>query len=117
MGNVVTGYDGQMNVEVKPSMLLVVRFDYRGRCPRLPTSASRRVLPSRQGYLIIYIPLIYMYDGVWIISGCIMVSIFMFSGMIFRVKGRRKGGGEVSYLVSGEMRVYLCNCDDKLHST
>ena len=23
-------------------------FPYRGRCPRLPTSASRRVLPSRQ---------------------------------------------------------------------
>lgn len=92
MGNVVTGYDGQMNVEVKPSRLLVVRFDYRGRCPWLPTSASRRVLPSRQGYLIIYIPLIYMYDGVWIISGCIMVSIFMFSDMIFRVKGRRKMG-------------------------
>lgn len=40
----------------------------------------------------IYIPLIYMYDGVWIISGCIMVSIFMFSDMIFRVKGRRKMG-------------------------
>lgn len=35
---------------------------------------------------------IYMYDGVWIISGCIMVSIFMFSDMIFRVKGRRKMG-------------------------
>lgn len=34
----------------------------------------------------------YMYDGVWIISGCIMVSIFMFSDMIFRVKGRRKMG-------------------------
>ena len=33
-----------------------------------------------------------MYDGVWIISGCIMVSIFMFSDMIFRVKGRRKMG-------------------------
>lgn len=43
-------------------------------------------------YLIIYIRLIYMYDGVWMISGCIMVSIFMFSDMIFRVKGRRKLG-------------------------
>lgn len=41
---------------------------------------------------LLYIPLIYMYDGVWIISGCIMVSIFMFSDMIFRVKGRRKMG-------------------------
>lgn len=28
----------------------------------------------------------------WMISGWIMVSIFMFSGMIFRVKGRRKMG-------------------------
>lgn len=44
-------------------------------------------------YLIIYIPFnIYMDDGVWMISGCIMVSLFMFSGMIFRVKGRRKMG-------------------------
>lgn len=44
-------------------------------------------------YLIIYIPFnIYMDDGVWIISGWIMVSIFMFSDMIFRVKGRRKMG-------------------------
>lgn len=33
-----------------------------------------------------------MNDGVLMISGCIMVSIFMFSGMIFRVKGRRKLG-------------------------
>ena len=28
----------------------------------------------------------------WMISGWIMVSLFMFSGMIFRVKGRRKLG-------------------------
>ena len=27
-------------------------FPYRGRCPRLPTSASRRVLPSRQGFVL-----------------------------------------------------------------
>lgn len=40
----------------------------------------------------IYTFLIYMDDGVWIISWCIMVSIFMFSDMIFRVKGRRKMG-------------------------
>ena len=49
VGNVETGYDGQMNVEVKPSRLLDECFNYRGRCPRLPISASRRVLPSRQG--------------------------------------------------------------------
>lgn len=28
----------------------------------------------------------------WMISGWIMVSLFMLSGMIFRVKGRRKLG-------------------------
>lgn len=33
-----------------------------------------------------------MDDGVWMISGCIMVSFFMFCDMIFRVKGRRKMG-------------------------
>ena len=30
----------RMNVKVKPSRLLNACFDYRGRCPRLPTSAS-----------------------------------------------------------------------------
>ena len=38
----------ELNVEVKPSRLLPARFPNRGRCPRLPTSASRCVLPSRQ---------------------------------------------------------------------
>ena len=44
-----TDNDRQMNVEVKPSRLLAVCVTYHGRCPRLPTSASRCVLPSRQG--------------------------------------------------------------------
>ena len=44
-----TDNDRQMNVEVKPSRLLAAYFTYHGRCPRLPTSASRCVLPSRQG--------------------------------------------------------------------
>ena len=47
--------------------------------------------PGKDTLLYIYL-LIYMDDGVWMISGCIMVSIFMFSDMIFRVKGRRKMG-------------------------
>ena len=41
-------YLQELNVEVKPSRLLPACFFYRGRCPRLPTSASRCVLPSRQ---------------------------------------------------------------------
>ena len=46
--NDVTDNDRQMNVEVKPYRLLDVCVTYHGRCPRLPTSASRCVLPSRQ---------------------------------------------------------------------
>mgnify|MGYP006918867560 CR=1 FL=1 len=38
---------GDVNVEVKPSRLLLIVPHYRGRCPRLPTSASRCVQPSR----------------------------------------------------------------------
>lgn len=38
-----TDNDRQMNVEVKPSRLLAVYVTYHGRCPWLPTSASRRV--------------------------------------------------------------------------
>ncbi len=41
-----TDYERQMNVEVKPSRLLAVCVTYQGRCPWLPTSASRRVLPK-----------------------------------------------------------------------
>ena len=43
-----TDYDRQINVEIRPSWLLAVCATYHGRCPRLPTSASRCVLPSRQ---------------------------------------------------------------------
>ena len=55
-----------MNVKVKPSRLLSACFPHRGRCPRLPTSASRRVLPSRQGFtlrpsLFTYLVFIYVY--------------------------------------------------------
>ena len=46
--NDVTDNDRQMNVKVKPSRLLAVCVTYHGRCPRLPTSESRCVLPSRQ---------------------------------------------------------------------
>ena len=41
----------ELNVEVKPSRLLSACIPFRGlryACPRLPTSASRCVLPSRQ---------------------------------------------------------------------
>lgn len=48
-----------------------------------------------------------MYDGMWIISGCIMVSIFMFSDMIFRVKGRRKMGRGFLLVFRGDEGVPL----------
>ena len=41
----------ELNIEVKPSRLLSACIPFRGlryACPRLPTSASRCVLPSRQ---------------------------------------------------------------------
>ena len=45
----------ELNIEVKPSRLLSACIPFRGlryACPRLPTSASRCVLPSRQVFAI-----------------------------------------------------------------